>query len=387
MANITVGLIPSPDMPHKIINKIYTDLPNEIRHHTGGNDEWHIEKHIVSIVGTAEHMDKAMDITTNMKKQKAWDYAICITDLPNLSNNKTVVCDIDLTNNIALISLPALGAINLKQKLRNFISFVIQYMHSNGSDNNLLNSQHFKLTKFTTVTPNEEDKNKNHLRIISTSTFIGWLHLISGMTFANEPWSTIFDFKKIISVSFATGTYISIFSTPWDISLDYDYWRFILLMFMSIFGMVGWLIYSYNLWERKNPKTQKLYRYIYNFTTLTTLTVITLFNFITLFLLLTISTLLFVPPELFSNWTSLGSKQPTLINYINLIWFITSLGILAGAMGSTVENDDKIKRATYSFRQYYRNKQLEQENDADYNNDEESNDYAGRKQTHREEEE
>ncbi|MEO2248909.1 hypothetical protein ABGB00_03865 [Staphylococcus saprophyticus] len=35
MANITVGLIPSPDMPHKIINKIYTDLPNEIRHHTG----------------------------------------------------------------------------------------------------------------------------------------------------------------------------------------------------------------------------------------------------------------------------------------------------------------------------------------------------------------
>lgn len=120
---------------------------------------------------------------------------------------------------------------------------------------------------------------------------------------------------------------------------------------------------------------------------MTTLTVITLFNFITLFLLLTISTLLFVPPELFSNWTSLGSKQPTLINYINLIWFITSLGILAGAMGSTVENADKIKRATYSFRQYYRNKQLEQENDADYNNDEESNDYAGRKQTHREEEE
>ena len=50
MANITVGLIPSPDMPHKIINKIYTDLPNEIRHHTGGNDEWHIEKHIASIV-------------------------------------------------------------------------------------------------------------------------------------------------------------------------------------------------------------------------------------------------------------------------------------------------------------------------------------------------
>lgn len=387
MANITVGLIPSPDMPHKMINKIYDDLPKEIRHQTGKNDEWHFEKHIASIVGTAEHMDKAMDIATNMKKQKEWDYAICITDLPNLSNNKTVVCDIDIANQIALISLPALGAINLKQKLRHFISSVIQYMNSNGSDTTLFNRRHFKLTKFKTVIPNEEDKNKNHIRIISTSPLLGWLHLISGMTFANEPWSTIFDFKKIISVSFATGTYISIFSTPWDISLDYDYWRFVLLMLMSIFGMVGWLIYSYHLWEVKNPKTQKLYRYIYNFTTLTTLTMITLFNFITLFILLTISTLLFVPPDLFSNWTSLGSKQPTVVNYINLIWFITSLGILAGAMGSTVENADKIKRATYSFRQYYRNKQLEQENDDDYSVDEESNHYAGRKQTHREEDE
>ncbi|MEJ7228417.1 hypothetical protein WL261_11875, partial [Staphylococcus epidermidis] len=93
--------------------------------------------------------------------------------------------------------------------------------------------------------------------------------------------------------------------------------RFILLMLLSIFGMVGWLIYSYNLWEQQSPKTQKLYRYIYNFTTVTTLTTITLFNFLSLFLLLTVSTLLFVPPELFSNWTALNSKEPTLINYIN----------------------------------------------------------------------
>ncbi len=384
MANITVGLIPSPDMPHKMINKIYDELPRAIQEQTNYED-WRFDKHVASIVGTAEHMDKAMDIAANMKKQKQWDYAVCITDLPNFSNHKTVVCDINYDNNIALISLPVLGSIKLKKKLKHFITYVIQLLHNGSSDQQLLNKRDFKLTQFNTVIPNEDTDDQNHERIVVKSTTLGWFHLIAGMTYANEPWSAIFDFKKIISVSFATGTYISIFSTPWDLSLDYNYWRFILLTLLSIFGMVGWLIYSYSLWERQSPKTQKLYRYIYNFTTVTTLITITLFNFLSLFLLLTVSTLLFVPPELFSNWTTLNSKEPTLINYINLIWFITSLGILAGAMSSTVENAEKIKRVTYSFRQYYRNKQLEQEEEDIYGKHEEHHSYVGEKQTHREE--
>ena len=35
--------------------------------------------------------------------------------------------------------------------------------------------------------------------------------------------------------------------------------------------------------------------------------------------------------------------------------------LLAGAMGSTVENEEKIRRITYSYRQYHRYKEAEQE--------------------------
>ena len=44
-----------------------------------------------------------------------------------------------------------------------------------------------------------------------------------------------------------------------------------------------------------------------------------------------------------------------------MIWFVASLGLLAGAMGSTVENEEKIRRITYSYRQYHRYKEAEQE--------------------------
>ena len=156
-------------------------------------------------------------------------------------------------------------------------------------------------------------------------------------------------------------------------------------MLLSVLGMVGWLIYSYKLWERPSANTQKLYRFIYNITTFTTLLTITFLNFIVLYILLSLSTILFVPPELFSNWTSLNSEHPTILNYINLIWFITSLGILAGAMGSTVENAEKIKRVTYSFRQYYRSKSLEQEDEDSSSAYAKADYYKGEKQSHHEE--
>lgn len=58
---------------------------------------------------------------------------------------------------------------------------------------------------------------------------------------------------------------------PWELSVIYSPFRLILLMIVSIFGMSGWLFYAHQLIERKTAKSQRVYRYIYNSTTLVTL--------------------------------------------------------------------------------------------------------------------
>lgn len=83
-------------------------------------------------------------------------------------------------------------------------------------------------------------------------------------------------------------------------------------------------------------------------------------NYVVLYLLLSISISLFVPVSLFNSWTS-ANPDFTFINYLKLLWFVSSLGLLAGAMGSTVENEEKIRRITYSYRQYHRYKEAQQE--------------------------
>ena len=147
---------------------------------------------------------------------------------------------------------------------------------------------------------------------------------------------------------------------PWELSIQYSIVRFIILMLIAILGMTGWLLYAHQLIESKTAKSQRVYRYIYNFTTIFTLFIITLLNYIILYLLLAISVSLFVPPSLFNQWTS-AHPHFTFINYVKLVWFVSSLGLLAGAMGSTVENEEKIRQITYSYRQYHRYKEAEQE--------------------------
>ena len=230
---------------------------------------------------------------------------------------------------------------------------------------------------------------------------MSWIQLVAGLTRANQPWKNIFNFKKIISVAFATGTYISIFSMPWELSVIYSPFRLILLMVIAIVGMAGWLFYAHQLLERKTAKSQRVYRYIYNSTTLVTLSMITLINYFILYILLAVSITLFVPVDLFNSWTS-AKAQFTFTNYLRLIWFVASLGLLAGAMGSTVENEEKIRRITYSYRQYHRYKEAEQEEkqqeesqDVSHqkveqqasSNENKDEQYKGKKQGHREEDE
>lgn len=172
-------------------------------------------------------------------------------------------------------------------------------------------------------------------------------------------------------------------------------------MIIAIFGMVGWLIYAHNLWEKRTTENQPAYRRLYNFTTILTLLILTLVNYIVVSLLLVISILIFVPMGLFETWTDV-EVNVTWPDYLTLIWFTSSLGVLAGAFGSTVEEEDKIRNITYSYRQLFRYRQLEEEKEDDqdtpedeehsdekqsHEKDEKDEEYSGEKQSHDEDEE
>lgn len=365
MTSITVGLIPAPRMPASLIDKIIDELPQLVNDAIDSDCDWTFEVEVSPLTSSAEYINETIHRMVKIKEENDWDYVIGITDLPSLSHKKVVVSEFDSQKAVSLLSLPALGILNVQRKLKRMITHHLEYLYRYDKDNTSFESSKLStpaVRNITPETPIEENESTN--RYIIKSYFIGWLKVILGMTYINEPWTIITNFKTLVSLAFATGTYIAIFSTPWELSIEYQPWRLIALTGFSIIGMVFWLIYAHKLWESASTKTTSHYRWLYNLTTFMTLFFITIANYGILFILLTISVSMFVPPEIFNSWTQ-ADEDFTVMNYINLIWLTTSLGILAGALGSTAESEDKIRSVTYSYRQYYRYLQLKEEDDSD----------------------
>lgn len=397
MAKRTIGLIPAPGMPEKLTIEIMDALPEVLSIVIDDRIEWAVDYQTNPLASSSEYINENIERVDHIKDDNNWDIAVAVTDLPSLSDKKVVILEFSADRNISIISMPALGMFKLKKKLQNLIVHHIEVLYGNEAIENSGAVKSQFINKITSVTPEED--NESSKRYIVKSTPAGWVRLVAGMTYINEPWSVITGFKTIVSLAFATGTYISIFSGAWELSLEYTGWRFIIGMMIAIFGMTGWLIHAHKLWEVNSQNSQKLYRSLYNSTTVITVLSVTLVNYAVVFLLLTLSIFIFVPPELFGSWTETDPNTEW-NDYFNLIWFATSLGILAGALGSTVEDEDKIRNITYSYRQLYRQQAIEKEAEEEETDDDmkdesgtydETDDsgekYEGEKQTHRQSEE
>lgn len=384
MKKVAVGLIPAPGMPLNLINEMSENFRKILTFVIDEEVDWQIDYEANPLTTSSEYINEAFDKAEEMGRRNNWDLVIAISDLPSVSNNKIVISEFNDEKGVSLISLPALGVYQIKKKLQNLLVHHVEVLYDKetGEQRGDISSEF--INKITSVKPSEDQD--TNARYILKSAAGGWVRLVAGMTHLNEPLTAITNLKTIVAVAFATGTYISIFATPWELSLEYSLWRFVLLMMISVFGMTGWLIYAHNLWEFSSSRNQTAYQSLYNLTTLVTLLSITIIKYIIVLMLLTISIVAFVPMELFEGWTD-TADDVNWMDYSNLIWFSTSVGVLAGAFGSTAEDEGAIRKVTYTYRQKHRDQELDKKESTMESVESEAADYEGDKQTHEESEE
>src|SRR5215210_444037 len=67
------------------------------------------------------HGVDAIDLTRVRLLREGWDMAVCITDAPLRVGTRPVVADASATHGVALISLPALGALQTRRRARDAV--------------------------------------------------------------------------------------------------------------------------------------------------------------------------------------------------------------------------------------------------------------------------
>jgi len=383
MESLTVGIISAPNLPAYIADDLKHEVSDFLSDSIDGNVSWTIESLVDPLIGVAENTNQIIGKVVKIKEEYDWKYAICLTDLPLFSGKHLVIADANIENSVARISIPVFGFMPMRKRINkafiqmmgelyyryspkdSFATDVVQMKPFLKKDkyHPIKNSKQTSLSLTKRIDTSAEQE-KSDVRYIIKSRTIGRLRVLLGMTFANRPWSALFSFNKLITLSFATGSYISIFPTPWRLSIAFSTERFIALMILAILGTIIWVIFSHDLWEKPTEKGRKRWRDLYNGTTFITLGVIIVSNYILLFIIFLAAIAIFVPPSLFEAWTGM-ENEPTPKYYFALVWLITSLGTLAGAIGTGIEDQDKIRDITYSYRQKHRYYEIEKEEEGE----------------------
>lgn len=390
MKNLTLGIVTAPGLANQMSEKILKQVSDSLNEAFDHQVEWTLYITVDQVTGAAESSAKIMQQAAHLKKKNDWDFAISLTDLPIFHDKFVVLADVNNQLKVAQISFPSLGVFPSLKKVQNaFIQMTYELFYSNYEDHSVTFSKkaigienqstksfnmYRKLFKLSSVKRESFHHQESHfsVRFLVTPKLMGKVKLIFGMTAANNPWSIMPSFKKLIGLAFATGSYMLIFNTLWQLSALYGSFRYILLMATAVTAMISWIIFVHNLWEKKpNYASQKL-RFIYNSTTITTLTLSVLLFYISMFVLLSIAVLIFVPANMFES--SIGHSV-SMIDYLKLSWLVTSAATVAGAVGAGLEDEEAVRKATYGYRQYIRSLSVKEEEEKEEKNEYDQNNH------------
>lgn len=358
---VKIGLVAAPGVTEKIACHLKTELPELLASHFSEDNEWQIETIIDPLTGSAETVQKIFRKISDYQNNNAWQYTIGLTDLPIVRNGNAVAFDINSSNGASLISIPSYGWRPIKKRLQRSILGIIEAIDEYNESNmkqtkgeveseQQLDAQ-FPFSNLVTKTEYFEDTNSQHTLYYVSSNTKGSFRLISGMTFANNPFNMLKSLSNVVAIAFTTGAFGIVFTTMWNLSFVYSAWRMLLIMLVAILGMMVWIIVAHNLWESSKESNNKQITMLYNLTT--TLTVSIVFYYLILFFLFLLASLVVLPPGYLGQTLQLNGSA-NFITYINLAWFATSISTVAGAIGAGLNNESQILESTYGYRQKQR---------------------------------
>ena len=360
---VTLGLIPAPEIPEKIAKELAAELPGLLEGRTDVRLSRDVAVFVDPLTGSERDAPEILDVCRDRREREGWDMAVCLTDLPIYREGHLVVADVSVSRGVAGLSLPALGALRLRSRAREATLRLVEELHARmlGPENADTSGRREGgfLAPYRRIEPPDEDMKNMGVDVRFAAPRVnGRPRLLAGMVLANRPWKLFPSFEGALAAAFATGAYALITPTIWTLSDLVGWARLLLLMVAAIVAMVAWVIVAHGLWERPQDQQLRHWARLYNGVTALTVTVATLLSYAALFALVLVAAWVFVPG---------GYLQSTLRHpvgfgeYLILSWLTASLALVAGALGSSLEDEDTVREAAYGYRQRRRNEDADED--------------------------
>jgi hypothetical protein len=127
--------------------------------------------------------------------------------------------------------------------------------------------------------------------------------------------------------------------------------RLALINFFAVAAMVTWIILYNRLWERPRPRPAREQAVLNNASTVITVLLGVACMYVVLFMVTLLGASAVIP----ANYMQAQLGHPvSSADYLALAWLASSMGTVAGALGSSLESEEVVRQATYSKREQER---------------------------------
>jgi len=280
---------------------------------------------------------------------KGWDVVICLTDLPLHVEQRPVVAHANPVRNVAIVSVPALGARGARHRIRETIVRLLVRLIAGSRELHGAKGHHHigRPSRRVTVQRVRElgSDTADEAFFYTARVLTGNLTLISGMVAANRPWRLSLRLSRALTGAVAAGVFGLVTADIWRLADAYGWPRLAGTALVSIVATVTTLIIGAELWEPMVTRAVRQQVILFNIVTTVTVLIGVTVMYGALYVLALAASFWFVVPRV---WVGQVGHPASLRDYFELAWLISSLAMIGGALGAALESDEAVRAAAYT---------------------------------------
>jgi hypothetical protein len=280
---------------------------------------------------------------------RAWDLIVVLTDLPLRVVRRPVVAHASPMHGVAVLSVPALGTLAVRRRLRDAVLRLIGALLGEAGDGGVdgrTDVARRRISSRLRELGSDVEGEAPSLRF-TTHVFTGHLRLLFGMVRANRPWQLAARLSRALAAAAAAGVFALVTPDIWSLASALGWQRLTVVSVASVVAIGLTLIVGAGLWERvADPRTRQQVA-LFNIATTATVVIGVAAFYAALLVLSLLAGLLLVAPALLAEAIS---NPVTLGDYVEVAWLTASLATVGGALGAGLESDEAVRRAAYTYR-------------------------------------
>jgi hypothetical protein len=248
---------------------------------------------------------------------------------------------------VAVVCLPALGAIGLRRRTRDTVVGLVRTLLGDTGDHAPSGKVVGLGRRARELGRSQQPEGDGSVRF-TARVLSGNLRLLIGMIRANQPWRLAIGLSRALTAALAAGVFALVTSDIWQLSDALGWIRLSTIAVGSVAAITVALIAGAGLWEHASHPVGRKQVALFNVATTATVVLGVLSLYAALFVLALLTSPLLVPSALLEGGIGHAVRVG---DYMELAWLTSSLATLGGALGAGLESDEAVRAAAYTYRQ------------------------------------